>query len=128
MAQDRYKINGREIFQPDKDLSLAWETTYTDDSSRTQDGKGHFTPLFTVYQHGYSASHVPVAEATWIISVISTGAPFILHGWSPKYGEWRDINCYVGKSADCTVGSLEDGKEYYTTFAFNATEVDAERV
>lgn len=125
MAQDRYKINGREIWQPDKDISEAWETTYTEDSSRSQTGKGKFTPMFTTWQHQYSASNIPISEVTWMINVISTGKPFTLHTWSPRHGAWKDLKCYVGKSSDCTIGSLKEDEEIYKSFAFNATEVDA---
>lgn len=126
MAQDRYAINGRIIHQPDADIPDAWETTYSEDSCRSQGGSGHFTPLFTVWRHTYKATHIPVSEATWIIQTISTGLPFTYHCWSSKYGGWVDLECYVGKSTDCVIGRLEEGREYYSSFSFNATEVDAE--
>lgn len=125
MAQDKYKINGREIWQPDEDVSYTWETTYTSDSTRSQSGKGHFTPMFTVHQYGYSASNVPVSEVAWMLSVISSGEPFTFHLWSSRHGGWEDIKCYVGKGSNCTIGTLEEGRETYSKFAFNATEVDA---
>lgn len=125
MAQDKYKINGQEIWQPDKDVAYAWETTYTEDSSRAQSGKGHFTPMFTVHQYQYSASNVPVAEVTRILQIISTGKSFTFHVWSPRHGAWKDLKCYVGKSSDCTIGELVQNREKYSKFAFNATEVDA---
>ena len=48
MAQDYIKINGVKIWQPDCDIAVALETTYTQGSTRAQSGKGKFTPMFTV--------------------------------------------------------------------------------
>ena len=36
--QDVFKINGIVVAQPDEELGYSWETTYTDDSTRTQTG------------------------------------------------------------------------------------------
>ena len=34
MAQNKIKFNDVDIFQPEKDIGYAWETTYTADSGR----------------------------------------------------------------------------------------------
>lgn len=47
MAQDRMRINGEDIWQPDEGLQYNTETTYTEDSTRVMTGAAHFTPLFT---------------------------------------------------------------------------------
>lgn len=60
MIQDRIKMNGTVIWQPDKDMGYSFETTYTEGSTRSQAGEGHFTPMFTVEQYSYKASNIPV--------------------------------------------------------------------
>lgn len=45
MAQEYYKMNGKKIAQPDKDLGFNWETTYTEDSGRSKDGTATVKPL-----------------------------------------------------------------------------------
>lgn len=121
MAQDRIKIDGNEIWQPDKDLSHNFATTYSEDSTRTQDGAGHFTPLFTIQQEGYSATHIPVEEASKILKLV-IGRNFTLHYFSPYEGKWIDGTFYVGQG-DCTIGTLEEGEEHLSSLSFNMTGV-----
>ena len=64
MIQDKIKMNGTVIWQPDKDMGYSFETTYTEGSTRSQAGEGHFTPMFTVEQYSYKASNIPIEEAT----------------------------------------------------------------
>ena len=71
--QDKIKINGREIFQPDEGLKSSFETTYTEDSTRLQSGEANFVPLFTVEQFSYSATDVPLEEASYILQQIIKG-------------------------------------------------------
>ena len=123
MAQHRIKINGQDIFQPDEDLTYNFETTYTEDSSRTQDGIGHFTPLFTVEQFGYKATNIPVSEASNILRVIALGGNFTLHCFSPFFGAWRDDIFYVGKGS-LNIGRLTEGGEYLSSLSFNMTGVN----
>lgn len=120
--QDKIRINGDDIYQPDEGLKYATETTYTSDSARTQDGVGHFTPMFTVEQLGYTATHIPAKEAANILQKIATGHNFNLHYYSPYYGTWRDALFYVGKG-DCNIGSLEENGEYMSSLTFNMTGV-----
>lgn len=121
--QDRIKINGENIYQPDKGLKYSFETTYTSDSTRTQDGNGHFTPMFTVEQLGYTAKHIPAQEVANILQKIAKGYDFELHYYSAYYGMWKDAPFYVGKG-DCEVGSLEENGEYMSSLAFNMTGRD----
>lgn len=123
MAQQKIDINSKGIFQPDSNLAYSFETTYTSDSTRTQDGKGHFSPLFTVEQLGYSATDIPVAEATKILKEIVKGGNFTLHYYSLYYGAWRDGAFYVGKG-DCEIGTLEENGEKLSSLKFNMTGVN----
>lgn len=124
MAQDRIKINGIDIQQPDSgELGYSFETTYTEDSIRTQNGVGHFTPMFTVEQLSYSASHVPVAMAAEILQQVAKGGNFTLHYFSLYYGEWRDGTFYVGKGSS-NFKHLVVNKESVETLSFNMTGVD----
>lgn len=124
MAQDRIKINGIDIFQPDsKELGYSFETTYSEDSTRTQDGVGHFTPLFTVEQLSYSASNVPVAKATEILQQVAKGGNFTLHYYSVYYGKWMDGTFYVGKG-NSNFNSLVLYDETIESLSFNMTGVN----
>lgn len=123
MSQQKIDINDVDIYQPDSGLAYNFESTYTSDSTRTQDGVGHFTPMFTVEQLGYSATGIPVAEATKIIKQIIKGKPFKLHYYSLYYGGWRDDRFYVGKG-ECEIGTLEDGGETLSSLSFNMTGIN----
>lgn len=123
MAQDRMKMNGIEIFQPDKGLQYSTETKYSEDSGRVQSGPAHITPLFTVEQLGYKATNVPQKEVTKILQIIDKGWPFTLHYFSMHYGEWRDEKFYVGKG-QYSVGSWKTGEEHVESLSFNMTGVN----
>lgn len=124
MAQDCFRMNGETVWQPERSMAAAWETTYTEDSTRTQSGKDRFTPMFTVEQYSYSAKNVPVAEATKIIKMIMKGEPVTLHYWSVYHGCWRDDLFRVAKSSGINIGSLVNGEEVYDSLAFNMTGVN----
>lgn len=121
--QEVIKINNIEIFQPDSGLKYSFESTYTKDSTRTQDGKGHFTPLFTVEQLGYSAKGIPIADAATILQQIARGQQFSLRYFSAYYGAWRTGVFYVGKG-DCQIGTLEEDGEFLSSLSFNMTGVN----
>lgn len=121
MAQQKYLINGVEIWQPDQDLAWDYEKTYTQDSTRTEDGVGHFTKMFTIQSFAYQASHVPVAEWTKISQMIITEELFDLYTWSPHFGKWMTHRCYVGKGS-LNIGTLEEGNESYSSISFNMVD------
>lgn len=123
MAQDKIMINGNAIYQPDNDLEYNLETTYTSDTTRTQDGIMHDTPLFTVEQLNYTATGIPVADAAIILRIVAKGKHFTLHYFSPYYGAWRDGTFYVGKGS-LNIGSLESGNETLSSLSFNMTGVN----
>ncbi len=122
MAQHRITIDGTEIWQPDKGLKHSFATTYSEDSTRVQSGVGHFTPLFTVEQESYTASHIPVIEASKILKLI-IGRNFTLHYFSPYHADWKDATFYVGQG-ECQIGTLEDGGEKLSSLSFNMTGVN----
>ena len=119
--QDLIRINGVDIFQPDEGLSYAFESTYTEDSTRLQTGTANFVPLFTVEQLNYTATDIPMEEATKILQMIAKGNDFTLHYYSVYYGGWRDGKFRVGKSNSISIGSLEDGNEKLSSLSFNMT-------
>lgn len=121
MAQDKIKMNGIEIWQPDKDMTYSFETTFTEDSVRVQSGGDHFTPMFTVEQYGYKATNIPQSEATKILQIIALGKPFTLHHFSLYHGCWRDDVFRVGKSGNLQIGSLSENEEYLSELSFNMT-------
>lgn len=121
MAQKKIKINDTDIWQPDEDLAWDYETTYTPDSTRSQDGMGHFTEMFTTESFGYKASHVPVAEWSKISKMI-IGKKFDLYCFNPHFGKWMTHRCYVGKGS-LSIKTLEDGQEKYSSISFNIVDI-----
>ena len=69
--QDLIRMNGKEIFQPDEGLAYNFETTYTEDSTRLQDGSANFVPMFTVEQLSYQATDVPSDKAAEILQIVA---------------------------------------------------------
>lgn len=119
--QDLIRINGVDIFQPDEGLNYAFETTYTEDSTRLQSGDANFVPMFTAEQLSYVATDVPMEEATKILQMIAKGEAFTLHYFSVYYGGWRDGMFRVGKSNTISIGSLEENNEKLSSLSFNMT-------
>lgn len=123
MAQEYITMNGIKIFQPDEGLEYNFTTTYTENSKRTQKGAGHFTPLFTVEQFGYTATDVPLDEASKIMKIVAKGKPFTLHYFSLYYGKWVDNKFYVGKgNLDFKRLTIKNGK--VNKLSFNMTGVN----
>lgn len=118
--QEKYMIDDIEIYQPDEGLQANFETTYSSDSTRVQNGVMHATPLFTVEQYTYTATDIPVEDATVIIQKIVKGLPFKLHYFSVYYGMWRDDIFRVGRG-QYTIGNLKEGEERYQSLSFNMT-------
>ena len=121
--QNYIKMNGQTIKQPDAGLAYNFETTYRDDSTRSMSGAMFATPLFTVEQLGYTATHVSVSEMSQILQIIAGGGAFTLHYFSPYYGAWRDGQFRVGKGS-LAIGSLEENGEFYDELTFNMTGDD----
>lgn len=123
MAQDRMKINGIEIKQPDKGLGYDFETTYSSDSGRVQSGVMHITPLFTVEAFSYTATDLTEEELSTILKQIAKGHKFKLHYRSPYYGGWRDDAFYAGKGS-MSIGSWKEDEERYESLSFNLIGVN----
>lgn len=124
LSKDKIQMNGVAIWQPEKDMSYSFVTTYSEGSNRTQFGDGRFTPLFTVEQYGYTGKNIPVAEATKILQIIAKGRPFTLHHYSLYHGSWRDDPFYVGQSGSISIGELSPDSKYVTQLSFNMTGVN----
>ena len=120
--QDTIKINGIEIYQPDEDMGMDFEKTYTSDSTRTQDGVGHFTQMFTVERFSYNATDIPAEQARIILNEIMK-QNFTLHYYSLFYGAWRDDTFYVGQG-QCSIGNLSEDKEVLSSLSFNMVGVN----
>lgn len=120
--QDKIKINGIEIYQPDEDMGMNFEKTYTSDSTRTQDGVGHFTQMFAVEKFTYKVTDIPADEAKKILKEIMKPY-FTLHYYSLFYGSWRDDTFYVGQG-QCSIGTLSENKETLSSLSFNMVGVN----
>ncbi len=123
MAQERIKINGTEIRQPDEGLGYAFETTYTDDTARTQGGVLHASAMFTVEALTYTASYVTAHDMKRILGYIAKGQTFTLRYFSPYYGCWRDGRFYVGRG-DLKIRRLNAEAEVFESITFTMTGVD----
>lgn len=123
MAQNYITINGKRIKQPDIGMGFDFETTYSEDSTRTQNGVGHFTPLFTAEAFSYTASNLSKEEMKTILQEVAKGQNFTLHYFSPYYGTWRDDTFYVGKGS-LTIGRLNEDKESFSSLSFNMIGVN----
>ena len=120
--QDVIRINGIEIYQPDKDMGMDFEKTYTSDSTRTQNGIGHFTQMFAVEKFAYTATDIPASEARKILGEIMKNE-FKIHYYSLFYGAWRDDTFYVGQG-QCSIGTLSEDKETLSSLSFNMLGVN----
>lgn len=117
------KMNGTKIYQPDEGLEYKFTTTYTENSKRTQSGKGHFSPLFTVEQYGYKATNVPSAEVSKILKIIAKGKKFTLHCFSLYQNKWIDAPFYVGKG-DLNIKNVSAESGIVGELSFNMTGVN----
>lgn len=123
MAQDCIKINNKKVWQPDSDTAVAFETTYTQGSTRTQGGKGKFTPMFTVERFTYTASKVPMSNVSEILQMV-IGKNFELHYFSVYYGKWRTDTFYVGQISDIKIKTLKENHEEVSSISFNMQGVN----
>lgn len=121
--QEVFKLNNIEICQPDEDISVTYDTTFSDDSTRSQNGKSHYTPMFTVESLDYKASHISVEEAKEILQIIVPGKTITAHYFSPYHGEWRNAVFFV-ESKDIEIGTLEEGQESLSSLSFTMTGVE----
>ena len=130
MAQEYIKIrksasdNWLVLPQPDSGaLSYDFETTYTEDSGRTQTGAAVVRPLFTVEALGYSRAAVSKTMLEQILKIIAKGEQFQLHYYSAYYGGWCTSWFYVGKG-QLNIGRLNEDKELFTSLEFNMVSVN----
>lgn len=123
MAQEYIKMNGVVILQPDEGLGYDFETTYTEDSTRVQNGTLHASAMFTVESFRYEASWVSPADMKTILQIIVKGRPFTLHYYSPYYGAWRDGLFYAGKGS-LAIGRLNAEEERFESLSFNMIGVE----
>ena len=124
--QEQYTINpgaNQIILRPDGGLTHSFETTYSSDSTRSQNGVGHFTNMFTVESFGYKESGMSKQKMSQILQAVAPGRTFIFHYYSPFYGTWRDDEFYVGKGS-LVIGELPEGAELFTSLSFNIIGVN----
>ena len=121
--QEYIKLNGVLIRQPDEGLGYEFETTYTEDTTRTMDGTLYSGAMFTVESFSYEASWLTQEEMSAILQIVAKGAPFTLRYLSPYDGRWRDGRFYVGKGS-LSVGRWNEAEERYEKLSFNMIGVD----
>lgn len=121
MAQKEILINGRKIWQPNSPMQWNFEVTYTPDSSRPQNGVGHFTVLFVVNSLSYVGTNIPASEAAEILQMI-VGKRYELTAFNPYMGKWVTDVCYTGKG-DLNLKTLQEGEEMVNNLSFNAVYI-----
>ena len=121
--QEYVRMNGQIVRQPDEGLGYDFETTYTEDTTRTMDGTLYSSAMFTVESFSYKASWLTQEEMMTILQIVAKGKPFTLRYLSPYYGPWRDGRFYVGKGS-LSVGRWNEKEERYEELSFNMIGVD----
>lgn len=123
MEQEYIRMNGVVIRQPDEGLGYDFETTYTEDTKRSQSGALHASPMFTVEAFSYEASFLTFAEVAQILGIVAKGGTFTLRYPSLYYGEWRDDKFYVGKGS-LKIGRINTNEETVDSLSFNMVGVN----
>lgn len=123
MARNKIKMNNIEIVQPDEGLGYDFETTYSEDTTRTFSGGLYMTPLFTVEAFSYKASKVTAAQAKTILQIVATGGKFTMFYYSVYYGAWRTDTFYVGKGS-LSVGQIDNNTGLVDEISFNIIGVN----
>lgn len=123
MAQELIKINNTIIRQPDEGLGYSFETTYSEDTSRTQSGNLVMSPMFTVEAFEYEATTLTAEEVRTILQFIAKGQKFNLRYFSPYYGEWRTDEFYVGQGS-MEIGRLNTETERFDSLSFSMIGVN----
>ena len=121
--QQYISMNNIQIRQPDSALGYAFESTYSDGTTRAISGPLHEEVLFTVEQLSYTASFLSIQEMKQILQIIAKGKRFLLHYFSPYYGAWRDDSFYVGKGS-LSIGRLNIDRERFESLSFNMIGVN----
>lgn len=123
MAQELILLNGIEIVQPDEMVGMEFETTFTQDSTRTQVGVAWFSPMFTVESYALKWSSLTLAEAQTILQIVAKGNKFQMHYPSAVYGTWRTDLFQVGKGSTSWT-CVTTGGELIENLAFNVMGVN----
>ena len=81
--QEYIKLNGVLIRQPDEGLGYEFETTYTEDTTRTMDGTLYSGAMFTVESFSYEASWLTQEEMSAILQIVAKGVLIIFFQFFP---------------------------------------------
>lgn len=115
--------DGTLIAQPDKGLGFNFETTYTEDSGRIQNGEAIVAPMFTVKSYNYSKSSPLIGDVKTILGFIANGEKFDMYAFDPTTGLWSWDTYYVGQGS-MAIGYLTADGGHYDSFSFNAVGVN----
>ena len=124
--QDKFKLgktqnNLIEVVQPLGDMSVEFETTYTEDSGRVKSGDAVVKPLFTVYQYQLAFVGLTKSQLKQITNIIKFGKKFWMHYYSETDAEWTTKQFYCGKFS-APITTLKDGEERFD-ISFNVEGV-----
>ena len=121
MAQKKIKFNNVVIKTP-VEFSPEFETTFSEDSTRSMAGVLYKKPLFTTEAYKMAWKHLSLTEISTILQIVDHGANFSVYYPSAHHGAWRTGTFYVGKGS-MAVGSIEENGEYYSELSFNIVSV-----
>lgn len=115
--------DGVRIAQPDSGMGFNYETTYTEDSGRIQNGTAIVSPMFTVRSYSYSKSRPSIDDVKLILSYIAKGAKYELYAFDPATASWKWDVYYTGQGS-MNIGYLSNSGGFYDSFSFNAVGVN----
>lgn len=122
---ERYSFDGWDKVQPNENIAVDFETTYTEDSGRVISGIMMGDPLFTVESIGFEFFSLTLEEVSELQQIIigrSGKAYYELHYLSDYYGRWRTDTFYTGRGSKNLQKIRNDDGTY--NLKFNAIGVN----
>ena len=122
--QQKIKINGIEIVQPDKDgYALSLATTSSAKSGRTMRGNMRNTPLFTVEAYNLKWTNLSAAECAQILQQVVGKAEFDFYHFNVYRAKWETGKFYAA-NYNTPLYRLNEGDERVQELSFQVTGVN----
>ncbi len=121
--QQKFKINGITIVQPDEDgYSPSYATTSSSDSGRTLRGVMKNTPLFTTEAYQLKWSNIKAADAAIILQQIKE-RNFDFYHFNMFTAKWETAVFYASNFKPSPI-CLKEGEEILSELSFQVTGVN----
>lgn len=122
--QQKIKINGIEIVQPDKDgYTISLSTTSSAKSGRTMKGNMKNTPLFTVESYGLKWSNLRASECAQILQQVVGKSEFDFYHFNVYRAKWETGKFYAA-NFNTPIYRLNEGEERVNELSFQVTGVN----